>query len=476
MKINIFKFSLILFSLTIISCEDILEVKPKSSITEQIFWTEEGDFYPYMTGIYARYRSHIDYMGFGEDRSEMWTVGYNARYTPYYQHNITPGNTQQWISYYGTIGHVNLLLEKIEPFTFSNSEAKSRIMAEAYAMRAAMYFFLSRIWGDVPLVLNSVKDENEPLYPRSPVSEIFNQINSDIEKAINLFPENNYRNKYRWSKPAVYALLADVKMWSATVLGGGTNDFNAAIAAISEVEKSGVQLLENYGDIFDNSKNDEIIISFYLDRSEYSSGQYTLALLRYDTSGGADNVEELPISLTGQQGYAISSIGIDIIEAYAPDDKRIPRTRIPEIYDGEISKYWPNKFRGTQYSDTRIADSDIILYRYSDMLLLKAEAYAALNQPENALLYLNKVRGRAKIPEYTDTNKASLQKEILDERGRELFHEIKRWYDLRRAHAMGIIDVYNYVPNLKGKTTPLYWAVHVNMLARNEKLVQTEGY
>lgn len=417
----------------------------------------------------------MDYLGFGEDRTEMWKQGYNARFTPYWAHNLTPGNTVEWTGFYGTIGHVNLLLDKIEPFPFTDPELKNRIKAEAYAIRAAMYFYIARVYGDVPLVLSPVEDENEPLYPRSPVAEVFDQINSDIQQALGLFSEEGYHNKYRWSRPAVHALLADVKMWSATVLAGGASDFNSAIAAITEVENSGVSLMDDYGDIFDESRNNEIIFSFYLDRSEYSSGQYNNAFLRFDTSQGADNAADLPLALAGQQAYTLSQRALELFSEN-PNDLRISRTFIPEIYNGEIANYWPNKFIGTQYPDTRIADSDIILYRLSDMLLLKAEAYAAIGQSEDALLYLNQVRDRADIPEFTETDKLLIQKEILDERGRELFHEIKRWYDLRRAHAVGVIDVYEYIPNLQGLATPLYWPVHLNMMARNEKLVQTEGY
>lgn len=475
MKIKKILYCFVLLAFTFHSCDDLLDLTPRSSITGQVFWQEEGDFYPYMTGIYNRYRGHIDYLGFGEDRSEMWKQGTNARFTPYWAHNITPGNTVEWTGFYGTIGHVNLLLSKIEPFPFSNPVQKNRIKAEAHAMRAAMYFYIARIYGDVPLVLTPVEDENEPLYSRSPVAEVFEQINADIEQALSFFPEAGYVNKFRWSKPAVYALQADVKMWSASVMGGGEQDFNAAIASITEVENSGVSLLANYGDIFDVSRNDEIIFSFYLDRSEYSSGRYNEAFPRFDTSQGADNAADLPMALAGQQAYTLSPRALQLFEKH-PDDLRIPRTYVPEIYDGEIAAYWPNKLIGTQYPDTRIADSDIILYRFSDMLLLKAEAYAALGQSEEALIYLNKVRERANIPEFTATDNLLIQKEILDERGRELFHEIKRWYDLRRAHAMGVIDVYEYIPNLQGLTTPLYWPVHVNMMARNEKLVQTEGY
>jgi hypothetical protein len=264
-------------------------------------------------------------------------------------------------------------------------------------------------------------------------------------------------------------------MWQASVLGGGEKDYQEAINAISEIEKSGVELLDVYGDVFDVAKNKELILSIYLDRSEYESGKYNEALLRYDTSGGADNVADLPIALAGQQAYCLSPEALALFEKY-PEDNRISRTYIPEIVLGQVRNYWPNKLRGTQYSDTRIADSDIPVYRLSDMYLLKAEAYASINQVGKSLEYLNKVRSRAGIPLYNETDVFILKREILDERGRELFHELKRWWDLVRAHKTGVIDVYQFVPNLRGKTTPVYWAVHSNIITKNNLLVQTEGY
>jgi len=475
MKTIILKFCLVIFALNIVSCKDILDVSVRSSITGQNFWQSENDFTPYLYGIYSSFRSNMDDMSFGEDRSEGWKQGYNARFTPYWAQSITAGNTKDWTPYYGIIGNCNLLLEKIEPYNFSNSANKNRIKAEAYALRAATYFYIAKIWGDVPLVLKAVVDEKEPLYARSPVADVFVQINADITQSLSLFSDAGYLDKYRYSKPAVYALLADVKMWTGKVLGGGNTDLNAAIAAITEVEKSGVTLSSNYGSVFDSKKNNEIIFSLYLNRSEYTSGQYNNAFLRYDTSMGADNAADLPMALAGQQAYCLSPQSLALFQKY-PADKRISRTYIPEIIKGKILNYWPNKFIGTKYSDDRIADSDIIIYRLSDMLLLKAEAYASMGQSDNALSYLNLVRQRAGIPLFTETNKALLEKEILDERGRELFHEIKRWWDLVRAHKSGVIDIYQFIPNLIGKTTPIYWAVHTNVMAKNNKIVQTVGY
>jgi len=476
MKIKIIICGLILFALMFQSCDNLLDVTPKSSITGQIYWQNESDFAPYLNGIYSSYRSAIDNsIGLAEDRSEMWIQAINARFTPYWAQNILPGNTVDWTSYYGIIGNVNLLIEKIEPFPFSSESTKNRIAAEAYTMRAAMYFFLARVWGDVPLVLESVKDEKAPLYARTAVGAVFTQINADLTKALSLYPDQTYSNKNKWTKPAAYALLADVKMWSATVLKGGAPDFTAATDAITVVENSGVALESTYGNVFDNRKNNEIIFSLFLNRSEYTSTGINFGISRFDVSGSATNAADLPLSLIGQAGYILSPRALELFAAN-PADKRISRTYIAEI-NGTVVRYvWPNKFRGTKYADDRVPDNDFIIYRLSDMQLLKAEAYAALDQSANAIVSLNKVRTRAGIPDYVFTNKAALQKAILDERGRELFHEYKRWYDLMRANAMGVIDVKTFIPNYIGKTTPLYWAVHTNVLAKNNLLVQTTGY
>lgn len=476
MKTNLLKYSLFFILSLLFSCDSMLDVEVKSEISGSTYWKSENDFQPYLYGIYGNFRGHWDNVAFAEDRSECWSPGYNYRFSTYWIQDISSGKTSDWTNYYGMIGHCNLLIYQLENFAFSNTNLKKQITAEVYALRAAMYFYVAKIWGDVPLLLEPVMSEKEPLHPRTAVADVFKQINSDLKTALDNFADNQYPDKYRISKPAVYALLADVKMWEASVLGAGEVAYKEAINAIAEIEKSDVALVRgNYGDIFDIKKNKEIIWSFYLDRAEYASGSYNNAFPRFEGSGAADNVEELPIALAGQQAYCLSPEALALFATY-PEDKRISRTYIPEIQQGEILNWWPNKFRGTKYSDQRIADSDMIVYRLSDMYLLKAEAYASVNQPQDALTYLNYVRERAGIPEYKELDVKTLKKEILAERGRELFHEIKRFWDLRRAHASGVIDIYQFIPNLRGKDTPLYWAVHRNLLVKNEALIQTEGY
>ena len=69
-----------------------------------------------------------------------------------------------------------------------------------------------------------------------------------------------------------------------------------------------------------------------------------------------------------------------------------------------------------------------------------------------------------------------MQRAILDMRFLELCCVLKRWPDRMRAHGAGTINVYNEVPNLNGKSTPLYFPITLNMRDYNENLTQTEGY
>ncbi|GAB3987331.1 RagB/SusD family nutrient uptake outer membrane protein [Spirosoma daeguense] len=468
-------------ALSCFSCESLLEVKPASQITNQVYWQNEDDFSAYLTGIYQLYRIQMNDLAFGDDRSDSYVQGSLPRFSAYWSQVINAGNSKDWTPYYSVIGHVNLLLKQMDGFNFANQTVKNRTKAEALCLRASMYYYMAKIWGDVPLTLDAIVDENVPLLARTPVADVFKQVFTDLDAAIALFPEAGFVDKNRYSKPAAYATKADAKMWTAKVLNGGAADFNDALAAIAEVEKSGVSLLPSFRNIFvsTNKKNAEIIFSLYFNRNETGSDMYARnALPLSNYSGTATNAAELSLVKepgNAQAAYTASPEIRTLIDKY-PGDTRKDVSYIWELQGTKQLLAWPNKFRGTLYAEDRIADDDVIIYRLADIILLKAEALAALGRPADALVELNKVRKRAGVADFTTTDKQTLEKEILDERGRELFHENKRWWDLVRFHKGGTINVYNVVPNLKGKTTPLYWPVATRVLALNNKIKQTEGY
>lgn len=462
------------------SCKKLLDVTPQSQITGQVYFKSEGDFEPFVIGNYTFLRGFANTIGWGEERSEELMQGPNSRLTSIWTQTLSATtNTINYNTQYKVIGAVNLLLDKIEPFAFSNAALKHRIEAEALCQRAYTYFTLVRIIGDTPLMMDAITDDNVPLLPRAKASDVMKQIFADLDKAISLFPDKTYPNKYRFSYGSAQALKAEAKLWSAKVLGGGTTDLNDAITAGQAVETTGVSLLTKFAQVTTVRANAEVIMSAYYQRDEAGKNYAVNALPYLPTVQGASNLDSIPYCITttnGQAGYEISLQSRQLFSGLT-NDQRVPATFIVERQGNVQRNFWITKLPGTKYADDRVADNDLIMWRLADVYLMESEAYAALNNTGQAIVYLNKIRNRAGNGDYTGaTDKASVEMEIFKERGREMFYENKRWYDIMRFHFGGTIDAYTYVPNLVGKTTPLYFALSATVLAANPKLTQTPGY
>lgn len=473
----------------IMSCDDLLEVENHSTIPVANFPANVEEAEAILIGSYDQVRDYVNNgsnLKFYEDRGDAFEVGIVGGPTDEYNQNLFSGNGESWTTYYGTIQNINILLAEVPKFAESDTRAQN-VLAQAYFLRAYTYFTLARIWGDVPIVTEPVTSPDREYVGRSPAAEVFELINADIENAINNFSSDKVTDIYKASKPAAYALLAEVKMWSGKVLGGGENDFADAIEAIDFVEKSGVSLVQEFGSIFDNKKNPEIIFSIFFDLNE-QAGMYARLVSAKEADIGNINLSlnpDLPISF-GNTSRHVYSVSAQIRGLFKyPNDQRQNRSFLPILQqDGpdagsepDVRSYHQTKFPGTVFNNERQYDNDIIVYRLADMLLLKAEAYAALNELDNAKIYLDLVRNRAGIGSYTGPlDKTSLEMEILDERGRELFLELKRWHDLVRYHRAGTINIYSYVPMLNGKDIPVYWPVSENIIVLNDKIVQTDGY
>ncbi|HEY4209269.1 MAG TPA: RagB/SusD family nutrient uptake outer membrane protein [Puia sp.] len=486
--VNIFILSAAV-SMLAMGCKKMLNVPPKSSITDQNYFTSEGDFEPYVTGIYTSMRSLANNITYGTERGEELIPALNSRFSTAWSQILSPSTgALDYNAWYKAIGNCNLLLYKIQGFSFSDApDTKTRILAETYGLRAYFFFHLTRIIGDAPLMLQAVVSGDVPLLPRSPAADVVKQINSDLDSAILLFRSvgnfspKTYPSKYRFAYGSAEALKADVALWNAKVTGGGDAALNDAITAINEVQSTGLSLNANFKNVtgLRASANPEVALAAFYLRDE-TGANYGLNALPYKTGvQGALNIDSLPYCATtsnGQGAYQISTLSRGLFSAN-PNDVRIPFTWVTERQASGPKISWITKLPGTVYTDDRVSDNDVIIYRLADIYLMKAEAFAALANTDSAIAYLNKVRQRAGNGDYTGAaDKLTVEKEILNERGRELFFENKRWYDLVRFHKEGVIDVYSYVPNLAGKTTPLFWPLNSTVLANNSKLTQTDGY
>jgi len=482
------KYISFLFSVTLLisitGCNDYLNVKPVSSITSSSFWNSPEDCEAYLVGIYNSMRTRLNTTIYGEDRGDSFEPGQIGPVTEAWAQSLSAANAPSWSGFYNTIYHINRLFSEIDRITFVNQNDKNRILAEAHALRALIYFQMAKTWGDVPLVKTPTENADVELVSRSPVSEVFTYINQDIDDALAHFPVEGYVNKNRMSKPAAYALQADVKMWTGKVLAGGQQDFEAALSAIAKVEASGVSLLSNFRSIFqsNNKKNNEVIFSLFFEYQEHNEF-YSKQLSSWGINvTGCTNYAELPVTERNNARHVYGP-SPELKAAYAEynTDVRKAVSMIDAlIVSGNVTTVLltsQNKFRGTVFDD-RYFDDDLIVYRLGDIILLKAEALAALNRLPEAITEMNKIKLRAGIPAYSKpVTKIAVEKEILQERWKELFIELKRYPDLVRFHKGGTINIYDKVPNLNGKDGyPLYFPVEQSVMDNNKLIKQTEGY
>lgn len=475
-KIRILFMSAAMFAMS--GC-DLLEVDVVSEITASGYWKNKGDVESYLYGTYTSFRSTVNNSALYhyEDRGDSFIKGLTGGPSTAWNQALEGTQGVSWSSFYTTIQHCNNLLKNTNKVHFGIEAEKNVLLAEAYFMRAYMYFCLIRSFGKVPLELEPTESSKKPKLPRASEEEVMQRILDDIETSITLFGRDGYINgKARASRPACYALKADALLWKYKVLK--TGDKQTLRDVISAADKASTGLaLDEFKNIYGTKEGKEIIFAIHFDILE-QAGHYSNQLKPKESHlGSVTNKDQIAWAKTAAgTTYRVS----DAVVAIFNDPKDIRKDlSIIEAVEGSTSLGWfDNKMRGTEASGDRAYDNDIVIYRLAEMYLFKAEAYAALDDAGNAVIQLELVRDRAGTGEYTGpTDKTSLEKEILDERFRELYLERKRWPDLVRFHYGGTINVYKVVPNLAGKSKlPLFFPIPQKDMDLNTNLEQTEGY
>lgn len=384
------------------------------------------------------------------------------------------------------------------------------IRGEMLAIRALCHFYLVRAFRDIPLLDYAVIDDDQNLYqPQVSPREALDFILSDLYEAENLvMASGKYpvlsENKGRMTKDAVRAIIADALLWRAAfeqyAAQGGTadvaeyytkcaeycdmiiNDRNAYVKEYEEENKitsigwkddkyplehhpltnsGNTGVLDNpYSQIFGNPNNlRESIFEIQHSSSEDNANYEVPAFYGYY---GSTDFTLGPLSAPRYMAEK-SNEGL-----YAQTDFR--RVSFIEHEDGEADLYNIIKFNyisasgtidkpvysSTYYKSTGTKDNNTyimtqtnwIVYRITDVMLMKAEALAFRNDTtngstkdlENAFALTKAVYDRSNpyIKASTDTltythgSAASLQEVILEERQRELAFEGKRWFDLVR--------------------------------------------
>jgi hypothetical protein len=454
------------FTLALSSCKKAIDVEPTSTITASSFFKTQDDVIGALRGMYLELRGPAtsDMFFLGEGRSEVLTsaTAGTTGLERYYNNTLNVSNPgPNWQGFYTAINAANLLIKYIPAITFASQTVRDNALAQAYTMRAFAYFVLVRSWGDVPIRTEPTESYNPATIQiaRSPISDVFKLIKSDLDQAIALYPSNTPDvNRDMWSKPAANALKGDVYLWTGKLLNGGNADFTTALNALNDVQSADVQLLPKYSDIFSytNKNNKEVLMAERFQLLDGAGSNYWANMYVTSVSNvPAATVKFLGTLGNGNTGGNIMQITEAVRNQFTTDDQRRLGTFF-EIYDN-ANKYVTSvttKGAGVVSGGVRSFFTDVILYRYADVLLMKAEAKNALGQDPSA--EINLVRQRAYGTNYNshifvngtkDQNDAA----ILKERLLELCTEGKRWWDLIRFG-----QVFNLVPSLQGRQSETY--------------------
>lgn len=445
----------------LLGCSDDLDEELYGTLSPKNYYQTEEEALSSVVGVYQRMSGVQNYgnswreMEYGTDEFIIagrtnggWFDG--GQHLEFAFHNVSPDNSANngsWNSVFGVIGAANAVMESIA----ESPEAVnlSGPLAEVRALRAYAYFYAMDFWGNVPIVTVARIDQAN-LPKTNTRQEVFNFVEKEMLMAVEDLPSVTEVNRTayypRLTKEAVYAALATVYLNSEVYTG--TERWNQAIEMSNKVINSGAYILEP--DYFDNftGANDlskEIVSSFSISPEQTAGANnyvrgalhplhqkvyelpfvpangfntFAEALERYD----ATDVRRQSI-LHGPQTYLngdplLDNKGNQLVLVPINDPTSA------EANEGfRVLKYIPDgKWVG------RDANNDIVLMRYADVLLIKAEALFRTGNTSEALDLVNMVRARSKVNPLTSLTLQDLE----DERSRELIWEGHRRRDMIR--------------------------------------------
>lgn len=198
-----------------------------------------------------------------------------------------------WDELYRGINTCNAVIDRSANVTGMNETTKKQRIAEVKFIRAHHYFLLVQLFGAVDLQLSENLIPNK-VVSRTPVSEIYASIISDLESAIPDLEALKASAQYgRVTRPAAQHLLAKVYMTKATSEASAPDDFAKAEPLLQSVIKDyGYTLLPDYAQVhqFGNERNDEIVWAIQYTRDPLTNGggnnSHLFFLMEYDVQPG----------------------------------------------------------------------------------------------------------------------------------------------------------------------------------------------
>ncbi|HVY74869.1 MAG TPA: RagB/SusD family nutrient uptake outer membrane protein [Puia sp.] len=426
-------FAVFLVAVVLSSCKkDFLDVVPTDRIPKEEFFKNEADMTAAIYGVYTAHEdmytgSELALYNLEETRSDNTNQDYGrqAEHKAVDNFTVQSGNTSitgMWALAYNVINLSNAVIDRA-PGADMDATKKAQIVGEAQFFRALVYFQLMLDYGPVPLRLHettSLSGDNNQT--RTSTDSIYLQIISDLQTAAANLPANyTGADIGRVTSYAANTLLGKVELQKG--------DNAAAVTALRKVVFSGTpySLLPNYSDLWvpgvKNSAESIFEIQFLPPLNGCPFWNF-FAPASLNVPGGT-NGSTSPNTPTK-----------DLINAYEPGDKRLAASI---AYDPDNIPYIL-KFKDPGVAVGNDANTDFPILRYSDALLLLAEA---LGESSEAYDLINQVRTRAGLGAISSATPGTFIEKVMHERQVEFAFECQRWHDLLRMGSSAAISIMN---------------------------------
>ena len=512
--------------LTLGGC-DVLDLAPIDYNAAGSYWKNEAQIETYLNGMMGQIRG--DYSSpfiLGEVRGSTLLEGtslenVSLNYASMVMNRLTKDVTgiSNWNGYYSRILQVNHYIDQVaNGCDFLTDAQRNYWLAPAYGIRAYYYFMLYRTFGGVPLetsvkIMEGQVEITDLYMARATAEETINFIKEDINRSETCYGSDRTLDRHAWSYFATEMLKAQIYLWSAKVTTAdakgphnatGNADLNVAKTALQNIVSSGqFALLGNFKDIFayNNKGNKEEIFAIYFNNTESTNNAPAFVFQAALTVGAlfdedGNNLGD-PLNLCNS-GMHRNEYREALVRSFDKEDARRAGTFF-EAYDS------PNpatrrfgscvvKYMGHVENGSRYYDSDVIVYRYADVILMLAEIENGLGNYATAAGYINQIRQRAyagvDYPVFPTSDFATTELAILKERDKEFVAEGTRWFDLLRlqdaskqplvfsaeaAYPMTYGGVATPVLS-KNESHKMLWPVNAAVLAADPELTQTYGY
>ena len=464
--------------LVLISCNDELDLQPIDTGSVDGFFTSTTDVIAGVNGVYNSFTGswwggafiHVQPHFEAATENAIICCAWEYQYKNIAQGtlNSATGGVIRWKWEYGynAIFRINSILEVINSGSIEDlePETSAKLEAELRFLRAYVYHELTFLYGDVPLIQNTLTPGEARDITRDAKATVEAAMYADMDFAIANLEETPFQGEFgRPTKQAALSLKGRAQLFR--------NQYAEAASTLSQVialEGGAVALDPDYESLFrgSNEQSPEIIFSLQYVDSEVGSGEGNFLGAHYGPNQlagtgasqgqgwGAFNFTQFLVD----DYWMSDGLPFDQSPLYDPENpftNRDPRFEGTFFFPGTVyrgtvltesnfnangaeksikiaSRKWKTETSNNSFSSN--GSADLVLMRYADVLLMFAEATNEVSGP-TAEVYsaVNKVRARAQMPPFAEgLSQDQMRDEIKHERKVEFFLEGTRYFDLLR--------------------------------------------